>query len=95
MEKPDHIDRMQSERGKLEEKIAAAQSFLDGPGNTMLDRIQQHQLNNQLDAMRLYVRILNQRIEYDLDVRQSEAEEKERVAATLEQADDDAIANES
>ncbi len=65
MEKPEHVVRMQDERGELEERIAKAQTFLDSRGS-MLDRNQTHQMNNQLDVMRMYVRILNQRIEYDL-----------------------------
>lgn len=61
----DHIERMQDERSELEERIAKGQTFLDGPGRTTLDRNQVHLLNIQLDTMRLYLRVLNQRIEYD------------------------------
>lgn len=95
MEKPEHIDRMQTERSELEERIAKAQTFLDTIGPDILNRMQVMLLNIQLDAMRSYLRVLNARIEYDLDVQREDLEEQERVAATLGQDTGDADASES
>lgn len=94
MEKPEHITRMQDERADLEERIAKAQAFLDGPGSqTILNRTQIHLLNIQLDAMRAYCRVLNVRIEHDTDLAEYQALEAATEGAL--EIDDDAKPAES
>ena len=58
-----------------------------------INRMQVHLLNMQLDVMNQYDRLLSIRIEHDMAI--AEADHIMLAAATLEQADDDAIANES
>jgi len=72
----EHIERMQDERVELEERIAKAQAFLDGPiAREQLNRMQVHLLNIQLDYMRGYLRVLKIRIEHDIEIANAQTSE--------------------
>lgn len=64
--KPDHVIRMEAELEELTSKVEAGTKALHS-ADIGLNRTQQHLLNLQLDAMRMYQRSLRIRIEYDIN----------------------------
>lgn len=68
MEKPEHIVRMESELEELEIRTGKAADFLGSSGIHNLNRMQITLLNIQVDAMRMYARVLKARIEHDIQV---------------------------
>lgn len=65
MEKPEHIVRMESELEELEIRTGKAADFLGSSSIHNLNRMQVMLLNIQVDAMRMYARVLKARIEHD------------------------------
>ena len=70
---PEHVVRMENELFELDERITKADDFLHGAAaQKILTRVQVHLLHIQLDAMRVYRRVLATRIEYDTSIHENQ-----------------------